>query len=149
MKVVLIKDVKGLGSKGDAIEQKDGYALNFLIPQGLAVSEKSYIAKNAIQKKGEVADRKEIQHELLGDIIKSLDGEVFSFSKKVNDKGGLYEKVDVKEIISKISEVKNAELPEDSITLKAPFDAVGEYSVAVSNDKVSATITVSIVEEVS
>ena len=36
MKVVLLKDLKGKGKKGDVIEAADGYALNFLIPQGVA-----------------------------------------------------------------------------------------------------------------
>jgi len=36
MKVVLLKDLKGKGKKGDIIEASDGYALNFLIPQGVA-----------------------------------------------------------------------------------------------------------------
>lgn len=36
MKVVLLKDLKGKGKKGDIIEASDGYALNFLIPQGIA-----------------------------------------------------------------------------------------------------------------
>ncbi|MBE5736643.1 MAG: 50S ribosomal protein L9 [Clostridiales bacterium] len=36
MKVVLLKDLKGKGKKGDIIEASDGYAKNFLIPQGIA-----------------------------------------------------------------------------------------------------------------
>lgn len=36
MKVVLLKDLKGKGKKGDVINISDGYALNFLIPQGIA-----------------------------------------------------------------------------------------------------------------
>lgn len=36
MKVVLLKDLKGKGKKGDIINASDGYALNFLIPQGIA-----------------------------------------------------------------------------------------------------------------
>ena len=36
MKVVLLKDIKGKGKKGDVINISDGYALNYLIPQGLA-----------------------------------------------------------------------------------------------------------------
>ncbi|MBQ7351998.1 MAG: 50S ribosomal protein L9 [Clostridia bacterium] len=36
MKVVLLKDLKGKGKKGDIINISDGYALNFLIPQGIA-----------------------------------------------------------------------------------------------------------------
>ena len=147
MKVVLTKDVKGVGKKGETVEQKDGYALNYLIPQGLAVSEKSSIAKVTVQKKAEALGRKEVQHELLNDLIESLHEEVLTFAKKVNEKGGLYEKVDIAEIVAKIAELKHVELPESLIALEAALDAVGEYPVGVSNGEVSATVTISIVAE--
>ncbi len=147
MKVVLTKDVKGIGRKGETVEQKDGYALNFLIPKGFAVSEKSSIAKTTKQKEGEAADRKEMQHELLNETIKSLDGERLSFVKKVNEQGGLYDKVDVKEIAAKVAEEKSIELPNDAIALEAPLEAVGDHQVAISNAEVSANVTISIVAE--
>lgn len=147
MKVVLTKDVKGIGRKGETVEQKDGYALNFLIPKGFAVSEKSSIAKTTKQKEGEAADRKEMQHELLNETIKSLDGERLSFVKKVNEQGGLYDKIDVKEIAAKVAEEKSIELPNDAIALEAPLEAIGDHQVAISNAEVSANVTISIVAE--
>lgn len=147
MKVVLTKDVKGLGRKGEVVEQKDGHALNFLIPQGIAVPEKSSLAKVTMQKKQEAEDRKEIQHELLDDAIKALDGETITFSKKVNDQGGLYDKIDSKEVLAKILEVKNIELPEDSISLESPIEAVGEHSIKISHEDISSLVTISVQSE--
>jgi len=149
MKVVLTKDVKGLGSRGDTVEQKDGYALNFLIPKGFAVPEKSSIAKTTIQKKEETAGRKVVQHELLNDFITSLEGETFTFAKKVNEQGGLYDKVGVDEILAKISEERGSLLPESAIALDGPFEGVGEYPLSISNNEVSATVTIAIVAEAS
>ncbi len=37
MKIILMKDVKNLGSEGDVLEVKDGYARNYLIPRGFAI----------------------------------------------------------------------------------------------------------------
>jgi large subunit ribosomal protein L9 len=147
MKVVLVKDVKGLGSKGDTIEQKDGYALNFLIPQGIAVPENSSAAKVVRQKKGEAADRKEMQHELLNDTIKGLNGEALTFSKKVNEQGGLYDKIDVAEIVAKIAEAKNVDLPEEVIALDAPIETQADTEVSISNGEVEAKVTIKVEAE--
>lgn len=149
MKVVLTKDVKGLGNKGDMVEQKDGYALNFLIPKGFAVPENSSIAKTTIQKREENAGRKVVQQELLNDFISSLEGETFTFTKKVNEQGGLYDKVGVDEILEKISNERGSLLPESVVMLEGPFEGIGEYPVGISNEEVSATVTIAIVAEAS
>ncbi|XKT74963.1 MAG: 50S ribosomal protein L9 [Patescibacteria group bacterium UBA2103] len=142
MKVVLTKDIKGLGRKGDVIEQKDGYVLNFLIPQGSAVPENSSMAKVVMQKKGEAEDRKEMQHELLNDTIKGLDGERLVFSKKVNEQGGLYDKIDASEILAKIAELKGVELPEEVVALDAPIETQADTEVVISNGEVEAKVTI-------
>lgn len=147
MKVVLTKDVKGLGRKGEVIEQKDGYALNFLIPQGTAVPAESSLAKVVMQKKQEAEDRKEVQHELLDDAIRSLEGATITFSKKVNDQGGLYDKIDAKEIRVKIAEVKNIELPEEAISLESPIESAGEHSVKITHKDISSLVTISVQSE--
>ena len=147
MKVVLTKDVKGVGKRGETVEQKDGYALNFLIPKGFAVPEKSSIAKTTVQKQGEAEDRKEMQHGLLNDTIKGLDGETLSFTKKVNEQGGLYDSIDIVEVVAKIEEIKHVKLPKDSIGLEAPIEVAGDHQVVISNDEVSATVTISVVSE--
>lgn len=147
MKVVLTKDVKGVGKKGETVEQKDGYALNFLIPQGIAVPATSGLAKVTKQKQQEQEDRKELQGELLHDALSSLDGETLTFTKKVNDQGGLYDKVDVKEIAEKIIEEKNLEIPEDTIMLSDPIESVGEHSVKIEHGDVSVLLTISVVSE--
>ena len=74
MKIILLKDVKGLGKKYDIKEAKDGYVLNMLIPQGLAVhaTDKS-IKEVEIRKRNDLEHRK-IQEDLLIMNLKELNG---------------------------------------------------------------------------
>ncbi|WP_266353543.1 50S ribosomal protein L9 [Gottschalkia acidurici] len=52
MKVILLKDVKGLGKKGDVVNSKDGYARNFLFPRNLAEEANTANLKELNEKKG-------------------------------------------------------------------------------------------------
>ncbi len=51
MKVILLKDVKGLGSAGEMVNAKDGYARNFLFPRNLAVEANAQNMKNGKNKR--------------------------------------------------------------------------------------------------
>ena len=61
MKVVLLKDLKGKGKKGDIIEASDGYAKNFLIPQGIAKAGTSSNLNEANQAKNISPEREHIK----------------------------------------------------------------------------------------
>ena len=61
MKVLLTSDVKGKGKSGDIVNVNDGYARNYLIPQGLAVAADANNINAATVRKGAEAHRKEQQ----------------------------------------------------------------------------------------
>ena len=63
MKVVLMKDVKAQGKKGDLITVSDGYARNFLLPKGLAKEANSQVLNELEGKKGAEAYRKNLEEE--------------------------------------------------------------------------------------
>ena len=144
MKVVLVQDVKGLGAKGTEVEQKDGYALNYLIPKGLAVPVNSGAAKNLMQHKAAAASEREVQHELLHETVQSLNGVVFAFTRKANEQGGLYDKIDAKEILQKIEEDKGVLLPKEVLALEQPIDSTGEHAVSLMHEDVTVEIRVKV-----
>jgi len=90
MRVILKRDVKSVGMRGDIKNVKDGYARNFLLPNGLAViATESSIKTLNIQK---TASDKQIKglKELLGNIIKETAELPFAFSIKAGEKGEVF-----------------------------------------------------------
>lgn len=126
MKVVLLKDVKGTGRAHTAVDVKDGYALNLLIPRGLAVPATVAVLAQA-EKRAMVADeQKALSVKLIEKRLTALAEGKIMFVKKANEKSHLYDAVDAVEI------AKAANLPEDAIRIERPFKELGVHEVPVA-----------------
>lgn len=126
MKVVLLKDVKNMGRAHTAIEVSDGHALNFLIPNKLAVPATASSLKLAEQRVKQVVDRKELDMKLVSDRLAQLADEKVTIVKKANEQGHLYDGVDAREI------GEAAQLPEEVIRIEKPFKELGTHEIPVS-----------------
>lgn len=126
MKVVLLKDVKNMGRAHTAIEVSDGHALNFLIPNKLAVPATASSLKLAEQRVKQVVDRKELDMKLVSDRLAQLADEKVTIVKKANEQGHLYDGVDAREI------GEAAQLPEEVIRIEKPFKELGTHEVPVA-----------------
>jgi len=100
MKIILQQNVRKIGQKGDIVEVNDGYAHNFLFPQGLARSvSKAVVAQvKAVQQKQE--DTQKQNNTLLIEFLKNLTKEKVVVQKPANDKGILFSAVHIDDIIS-------------------------------------------------
>ena len=129
MKVLLIKDVKGLGKAGEIKNAKDGYARNFLIPKGLAkVATKEVIEE---WQKEEAKRKAELEAEIkkLNEIKKELENNKYTIKHKLGANGQLIGSVTNKEIANMLNE-KGFDIDKKQIahtTIKAP----GIYEVEI------------------
>lgn len=126
MKVVLLKDVKNMGSAGTVHEVSDGHALNLLIPRKMAVLATAGAMKRAESVAAEADVKREVAKKLIEERIAALAEERLVIRKKANEQGHLYDAVDAKDI------AEAAQLPADAISLEKPFKEVGEHDVPVS-----------------
>ncbi len=141
MKVVLLKDVKGVGRAHEAIDTADGHALNFLIPKKMAVAATPVALKEAELRRKQMKDRHVLDENLVAERLVALAEGRVVIRKKVNEKGHLYDAVDAKEI----AEITN--LPEDAIKIERPFKEVGEYEVPIAYGENFGKLTISIEAE--
>lgn len=142
MKVVLIKDVKDLGQKGDIVDVADGYALNRLMPQGFAVSAASTQAAEVLTARARQVEQKEEHTEDRKKAIKDLDGKTLHLSRKANEQGGLYDKVDAAELVAAVNTEFGTALEVSHLEGALPLENLGEYTMAVVDGDIKSELTV-------
>jgi len=145
MKIVLNKDVKGVGKKHDIKTVADGFALNSLIPQGLAeVATSVALARIEKIKKQEESDKK-VREDLLSKNIKSLHDVVVEIALPANEKGHLFAGIHLNEIASLVKEQTRIDVLPEFIVLEKPIKEVGEHKIDVKVQGKSATFTLKVV----
>ncbi len=130
MEVVLNKDVKKLGYRGDVITVKPGYYRNFLNPRGLAdVATKSRLKLIEARKEKMVMKREQLL-ENAQEVLKKLKGLSVTISSKVNDKGTLYAAVVEEDVIKAVESAIKVKLEKEYLKMDH-FKDLGEHTVLV------------------
>jgi large subunit ribosomal protein L9 len=128
MKVLLTSDVKGKGKSGDVINVSDGYARNFLIPQGLAEAADSNNINAAKVRQEAQTHRKEQQRQN----ARALAGEMSGLTVKVYAKAGegrLFGSVGAAEIAAALKSQYDIEVDKKKIRLEEPIKSLGVTEV--------------------
>jgi len=147
MKVVLLKDVKGVGRAHEAVAAADGYALNFLIPKKLAIPATPQATHEAESRRKRMTDRAALDTTLLAQNIASLAEAHIVIRAKANEKNHLYDAVGEPEIRKAAKEQAHIDLPEDAIKLEKPIKELGTFDVPVSAGEVFGKFSISIEAE--
>lgn len=145
MKVVLVKDVKGKGKAGDIVNVNDGYAMNYLIPNGLAVVGNAGNVSQAKNKKQSQDYRLEqLRQEALQN-AKLINGKEITIFVKIGENGKLFGSVTSKEIADEISKL-GVEVDKKKVELNDNIKNVGKYNIKVKlHQDVTAKCVVNVV----
>jgi len=142
MEIILKQDVSNLGSKNDIITVKDGYAINYLIPRGMAImatksAKKMYeeIARQRAHKEEKLKEEAEEQ-------AKKLEGMKLEIGAKTSSKGKIFGSVNTLQIAEELQK-QGIEVDRKNIEIKEePIKEVGTYTATVKLHKeVSRDIT--------
>ena len=149
MKVVFLQDVSAKGKKGEIREVADGYARNFLLPQGLAVPATPTAIKVAETQFEERAQRQVRQQEELGELIERLEGKELYFKARAGAKGRLHGAVTSADIAAELSRLIDFQIDKKKVELDEPLHHLGSYEIAVGlATGLEAKIKVVIEEEI-
>ena len=146
MKIILKKEVIGLGEAGDIVNVKTGYALNYLVPQGFA----TVGTPSAIKQHEEtLRQRAHKEAKLVADaqaLAAQASAVEIKIAAKVGESGKLYGGVTAAQV-AEILAAAGVEIEKRNITLPE-IKAVGEYEASVKVYKgVVATLKVEVVAE--
>jgi large subunit ribosomal protein L9 len=129
MKVILLKNVEGVGRAGEVVEVANGHARNFLFPRGLAAQATESRVKEAERQKSHAATEAQIALEEVQGHVVALDGKTILITRKVGPEGSLFGAVTARDIATEIERELHIKLPKGVVRLKEPLKHVGEKPV--------------------
>jgi large subunit ribosomal protein L9 len=148
VKVILLKDVKGLGKEGELVNAKDGYARNFLIPRKLAVE-----ATDANLKKWEedMAKKKKKQQEEYEKALKlkeKIENVSIEIKSKAGEGGKLFGSITSKDIVEALKKQHKIDVDKKKVDMKNNIKTLGTTTVEIKvYPEITATLKVNVVEE--
>ena len=144
MEVILLERVGRLGQMGEVVRVKDGFARNFLLPQGKALrATKDNRAKFEGMKVQLEARNLELKTEA-DKIGGKLDGKSFQVLRQASETGQLYGSVSARDIASILSD-GGYSVTRNQIALHAPIKMIGMHTVPVAlHPEVEVTVTVNV-----
>ncbi|MCP3818101.1 50S ribosomal protein L9 [Streptomyces sp. A3M-1-3] len=131
MKIILTHEVSGLGTAGDVVDVKDGYARNYLVPRGFAIrwtkgGEKDVEQIRRARKIHEIATI-----EQANEIKAKLEGVKVRLATRSGDAGRLFGSVTPADVASAIKAAGGPEVDKRRIELGAPIKTLGSHQISV------------------
>lgn len=147
MKVILLKDIKGVGKKGEVINASDGYARNFLFPKKFA-EEANDANLHILNQKNEAMRRKKLEEtEAAQKMADSLKGKQVKLFAKAGEGGRLFGAITSKDIADEIKKQFKVDIDKKKVITET-IKQLGNYEIELKiYPEVSAKINVFIVEQ--
>lgn len=147
MKVILLKDDKNLGKKGDVVNAKDGYARNFLIKNGVALEATPGNMKNLERQQAEKAAKDlEILNEAKA-LKEKIEQVQIVIKSTVGDNGKLFGSITNKDLAEKLEEISGIKIDKKKIDSDV-IKSLGSFNGKVKlHPEVQATLNVIVTEK--
>ncbi|TXK77731.1 50S ribosomal protein L9 [Paenibacillus sp. N3.4] len=148
MKVILLKDVKGQGKKGEVKEVSEGYAQNFLIAQGLAAPATQGTVKVLDNQKKAEQRRKDQEKADAQELGAKLGEMTVQIKAKAGEGGRLFGAITSKQIAEILEKQYKIVIDKRKIVLEDPIRTLGVTKLSVKlHSEVTASLNVQVTEE--
>ncbi len=131
MEIILIKDVDNLGGRNELVKVKNGYARNFLIPQGFAV-EANPSNRKQLDERLKVAKKKEEQMlAQINSVIAKLQEAPLKVGAKTGTSGKIFGTITPLQISRAIKDQKGYDIDRKKISINEEVKELGTYKAAI------------------
>jgi len=145
MKIMLRQNVPSLGTIGDIVEVKDGYARNYLLPHGLAAEPTEGNLRRIEAEKRAYLEELAKQKAAIEARAKLADGREITIAARANEEGHLYGSVGPAQIVEALAN-ENIPVEEENVLLDEPFQSLDKYEVTLGfGHDITARISVWVV----
>jgi len=145
MKVILLRDLRHQGKRGEVVEVKPGFARNYLMPQGYAMTATAGNHKRFEQERKKIDARHVEERNVALEIAGRLAGVKLTLAKRATEANTLYGSVTASEIAEALA-AKGIEIDRRRIDLAGGIKQLGDHAVRVDlHGDVVAEVAVSVV----
>ncbi|MDH3579518.1 MAG: 50S ribosomal protein L9 [Hyphomicrobiales bacterium] len=144
MQVILLERIGKLGQMGDVVTVKDGFARNFLLPQGKALRATKPNMERFENERSQLEARNLEQKKDADNVAVKVDGESFTIIRQAGETGQLYGSVSTRDIAANIAEA-GLQLERRQVMLDRPIKILGLHPVRLAlHPEVEVTVTVNV-----
>ncbi|MDH6703644.1 MULTISPECIES: 50S ribosomal protein L9 [unclassified Kitasatospora] len=146
MKIILTHEVPGLGSAGEVVEVKDGYARNYLVPRGFAIRWTKGGQKDvdAIRRARKIHEIQTL--EAANEVKGKLEGVQVKLAVRSGDAGRLFGSVTQADVVEAIKAAGGPAVDKRAVAIGSPIKTVGTHKVSVKlHADVQANLDVAVV----
>jgi large subunit ribosomal protein L9 len=144
MQVILSEEVPNLGTIGDVVKVKPGYARNYLLPRGLAIEASGRNLKEVEHQKRVAADKRLREQKTAAAVADKLGTVVLGFTLRAGEEGKLFGSVTNQDIHRALEE-RGFTIERRRVLLDEPIKTLGEHKVTIHvGPDTRTTITVSV-----
>jgi large subunit ribosomal protein L9 len=149
VELLLIQSVDHVGKQGEVVEVKRGYAMNHLIPQGLATIANDHHKRMVEKHRSKLQEIQNARMAGLRSLADQLARQSITIEANANDSGQLYGSVGAAEIIAALKR-NEVTITADQVRLKGPLKELGLYTVDIHlGQEIEAELKVWVVPTVS
>ena len=148
MEVVLLENIKNLGSIGDVVNVKRGHGRNFLIKYGKALKASKINIDIVNKKKTELNEKNITLKKNAKKVYDVIDKKKYKFLKRTKDNNELYGSIKPKEISKTIEALDKVEIKPSQIDLGQEINKIGSFEVKINlHADVLATIHIEVAKQ--
>jgi len=144
MKVILLKDVAKIGRHHDVVTVPDGFALNKLIPKGLAQAATPENLKRLKNVSEKVAKDHESEQAQFSEALDKLKETTIALTVDANNEGRMFQSLKADAIASAVKDAVGYELKAEQIIMTTPIKTVGEHEVVLASGVMRGSLIVNL-----